>query len=166
MVFPCHLNSFRQHWDSMIKVRTGILSDAHFIVQSQIEMALESEGLQLDPPTVQKGVDAVFGMPTHGTYYLAEDENQKLLGCLLTVPEWSDWRNGTVIWIHSVYVIPTARRRGVYRAMYEHLKQKVSQDTGLRGLRLYVERKNDRAQQTYQALGMTKEHYELYEWLK
>jgi len=26
---------------------------------------------------------------------------------LLTTFEWSDWRNGTILWIQSVYVLPT-----------------------------------------------------------
>jgi ribosomal protein S18 acetylase RimI-like enzyme len=150
----------------MINIREGIASDAVFIARSQVEMAKETEDLILDPATVEKGVGAVFQDPSKGKYFVAIGESGEYLACLLTIPEWSDWRNGTVMWIHSVYVIPAARRLGVYRTMYSHLKQKVETDPKLRGLRLYVERKNARAQNAYQTLGMTKEHYELYEWMK
>ena len=34
------------------------------------------------------------------------------------------------------------------------------------GLRLYVDKTNTSAQEVYTRLGMSKEHYELYEWLK
>ncbi len=96
-------------------------------------------------PTVEKGVHAIFDDPHKGAYWIAELDGD-VVGCLLTVPEWSDWRNGTVLWIHSVYVIPRARRRGVFRMMYETLKTTVEQSADLRGLRLYVEQENERAQ--------------------
>jgi ribosomal protein S18 acetylase RimI-like enzyme len=150
----------------MIQVREAMLPDAQFIIQSQIQMAKETEAITLDESTVFKGVNAVFKNPSRGEYYIALDETGERVGCLLTVPEWSDWRNGTILWIHSVYVIPRARRSGVFRTLYDHLKQKTIHSSDLRGLRLYVERKNENAQRTYESLGMSKEHYELYEWLK
>jgi ribosomal protein S18 acetylase RimI-like enzyme len=153
----------------MIQIRKARASDAPFIVKSQIAMAKETEDLALDRPTVEKGVAALFEDPRLGEYYIAERKTGDVvetIACLLTMIEWSEWRNGRVIWIHSVYVIPSERRSGVYRSMYGHLKTRVEQDPTLRGLRLYVDRKNVNAQNTYQQLGMTKEHYEMYEWMK
>ena len=123
----------------MIEIRRGRRPDAPYIIDFQIRMAKEAEDLTLDRPTVEKGVQAVFDDPHKGAYWIAELDG-KVVGCLLTVPEWSDWRNGTVLWIHSVYVIPSARRRGIFRMMYENLKTTVEQSADLRGLRLYVER--------------------------
>ena len=85
---------------------------------------------------------------------------------LMTVPEWSDWRNGTVLWVHSVYVVPEARRQGVFTAMYGHLRSAVERSDDLVGLRLYVDRANEPAQRVYEAMGMSRDHYHLYEWLK
>jgi ribosomal protein S18 acetylase RimI-like enzyme len=85
---------------------------------------------------------------------------------LLVIPEWSDWRNGTVLWVHSVYVKVSHRRQGVYRQLYSYLQKLVSQSDHLRGIRLYVEKENKRAQATYQELGMSNDHYDLYEWMK
>ena len=149
----------------MIQVREAILSDAPFIVDAQIAMAKETEELILNPETVHLGVQAVFRDRTKGCYFVAAVDHE-VVSCALTVPEWSEWRNGTVLWIHSVYVHPECRRMGVYRALYTHLKTKVEQDSTLRGLRLFVEKKNLAAQKVYETLGMSKEHYELYEWLK
>lgn len=148
----------------MIEIRRGRRQDAPYIVDFQIRMAKEAEDLSLDRPTVEKGVQAVFDDPRKGAYWIAELDGE-VAGCLLTVPEWSDWRNGTVLWIHSVYVIPNARRRGIFRMMYENLKTTVEQSADLRGLRLYVERENERAQQTYNAMGMDGNHYKLFEWM-
>jgi GNAT superfamily N-acetyltransferase len=158
-------NRFELKLVTMITIRSAIQTDARFIAKSQIEMARESESLILDIVTVAKGVSAVFANPAMGGYIVAESDG-KLVGCALTLYEWSDWRNGNVIWIHSVYVVPELRRAGVFRTMYGHLKEKVSRDTSLRGLRLYVERKNEIAQKVYESIGMSKEHYEMYEWLK
>jgi ribosomal protein S18 acetylase RimI-like enzyme len=135
------------------------------IADFQVAMAWESEQLRLDPPTVFKGVSAVFDDPAKGKYWLAEVGGE-VVGCLLTIPEWSDWRNGTILWIHSVYVHPDHRQRGVYRQLYTHLREMVEASGDLRGLRLYVEKSNTRAQAVYEKLGMSGEHYHLYEWLK
>lgn len=148
-----------------IKIRPGLLFDIPVIAEYQIKMAFETEGMKLDPPTVDKGVSAVFDDPSKGKYWLAEVQGQ-VVGCLLTVPEWSDWRNGTVLWIHSVYVREDFRKAGVYRKLYGHLKEMVEKSSDLRGLRLYVDKTNTKAQAVYETLGMSGEHYHLYEWMK
>lgn len=150
----------------MNQIRAGTREDIPFIVQAQIDMAFETEALRLDRETVIRGVGKVFDDPRLGQYFLAFGQNESPLACLLTVPEWSDWRNGTVLWIHSVYVIPPKRRQGVFRSLYAFLKSHVENSADLRGLRLYVERTNHPAQKTYVDLGMNKNHYDLFEWLK
>jgi GNAT superfamily N-acetyltransferase len=149
----------------MIEIRKGKLSDVKNIVELQLQMAYETEGLQLDRQTVTKGVQGVFRQPQRGHYWVAEEEG-KILAVFLSIPEWSDWRNATVLWIHSLYVIPEAREKGVFSKMFRNLKQLVEQSQELAGLRLYVDKKNKPAQAVYEKLGMNKHHYELYEWLK
>lgn len=148
-----------------IKIRPGLLFDIPHIASFQVKMALETENLKLDPPTVDKGVAAVFDDPSKGKYWIAELDG-KVVGSLLTIPEWSDWRNGTVLWIHSVFVEESFRGKGIYKKMYEHLKKMVEDSRDLRGLRLYVDKTNLNAQKVYDKLGMSAEHYALYEWMK
>lgn len=148
-----------------VEIREARPGDAPVIVDFQIRMARSTEGLELDPAIVTRGVAAVFADPAKGTYWVAEAED-RVVGSLLTTFEWSDWRNGTVLWIQSVYVLPEWRRRGIYKSLYEHLKRKVESTPDLRGLRLYVDLRNTAAQQVYERLGMTREHYQMYEWLK
>jgi ribosomal protein S18 acetylase RimI-like enzyme len=128
-------------------------------------MAQETEAIGLDRDVVSRGVQGVFQEPARGTYWVAEEKGE-LLGVLLAISEWSDWRNGTVLWIHSLYVIGQARRRGIFKKLYLNLKKQVEQSPELVGLRLYVDKTNKPAQEVYEKLGMSKEHYELYEWLK
>lgn len=128
-------------------------------------MARETEGLKLDKEVVSRGVRGIFRKPARGTYWIAE-EKDNILGMLLAIPEWSDWRNGTVLWIHSLYIVPRARGQGVFKKLYKNLKKQVEQSPKLMGLRLYVDKRNKSAQEVYKKLGMSKEHYDLYEWLK
>lgn len=149
----------------MIHVREAILLEAALIVDFQLKMALETENLQLEDQIVTQGVKAVFEDKRKGTYYVAV-EDEKVIASLLVTPEWSEWRNGTVLWIQSVYVIPEFRRTGVFKALYGFLKHMVSKDTALKGLRLYVDKSNTEAQAVYEAIGMNGQHYQLYEWIK
>jgi len=149
----------------MVKIRKGKLSDSKHIVELQLQMARETEGLELNKKVVSKGVHGVFQEPARGTYWIAEEKGE-VLGVLLAIPEWSDWRNGTVLWIHSLYVIPEARGQGVFKKLYLNLKKQVEQSPELAGIRLYVDKQNKPAQKVYEKLGMNKHHYELYEWLK
>lgn len=148
-----------------IAVRPAVPEDASAIAGFQILMARETEGMELDPRTVDKGVAAVFADRSKGEYFVAESGGT-VVGCLMVTPEWSDWRNGTVLWIQSVYVIPEMRGRGVYRLLYEHMQARVAASPALRGIRLYVDKRNTAAQGVYTRLGMTREHYELFEWMK
>ncbi len=140
--------------------------DADKIVEFQLAMALESEHISLDLSTVQKGVARVFQDSHRGHYYVAEASQFGVIASTLIQSEWSDWRNGEVWWIHSVYVIPEWRRRGVFRAIYQEIKHKAESRGDIRGLRLYVEKENFPAQKTYQALAMDADRYALFEWMK
>lgn len=148
-----------------MKVREAIKEDASAIVSFQLAMAAETEQLMLDPEVVDKGVTAVFEDPKKGRYYVTE-LNGEVIASLMTTFEWSDWRNGTVMWIQSVYVLPQYRRRGVYRKMYSFLQNLVYDSNDLKGIRLYVDKSNTRAQATYWELGMNAEHYQTFEWMK
>jgi GNAT superfamily N-acetyltransferase len=146
-------------------IRQAKKTDSTSIVEFQLAMAWETEQLQLHEPTVIKGVDAVFEDPSKGIYYVAETEG-KVVGSLLTTFEWSDWRNGTVLWIQSVYVMPEFRKRSIFSRLYKHIREKVTLDMHLRGIRLYADKTNTAAHGVYEHLGMTAEHYQMYEWMK
>jgi GNAT superfamily N-acetyltransferase len=150
---------------SDIAVRLARPADAPVLVEFQKLMAWETERLCLDDDRVRAGVSAVLDDPAKGRYFVAERHGQ-IIGMLLTIPEWSDWRNATVVWLHSVYVGADYRRRGVFRRLSEHVKSEVFASPELAGLRLYVEKRNTLAQRVYAELGMTSDHYQMYEWLK
>ncbi len=146
-------------------IREATEKDIPSIIDFQLKMALETENITLDIATLTQGLQKLFKDSTKGRYYVAE-ENEEVIGCLMTTYEWSDWRCGTVIWIQSVYIDATYRGKGVYKKMYEHIQQMVNGDPDLRGIRLYVDRTNKAAQQVYEKLRMNGEHYQVYEWMK
>ena len=139
--------------------------DAPAIVEFQLAMARETENVTLDREVCTRGVDAVFDDPSRGRYFATEADGQVVASLLITY-EWSDWRDGVVWWIQSVYVRPEARRQRVYAGLYEYIRSLVDLDDGVRGIRLYVDRRNTRAQEVYTRLGMNGEHYQVFEWMK
>jgi len=150
---------------SNITYRDAHPSDCDAIVSFQMAMARETEDLELDGEILMRGVEAVFGDPQLGRYFVAESDFRVVASLLITY-EWSDWRNGVVWWIQSVYVMPEFRRQRIYAGMYEHVKQIVDTQPYVRGIRLYVDRRNTRAQEVYTRLGMNGEHYQVFEWMK
>ena len=148
-----------------MRIRKATIDDRFTIGQFQIAMALETENLKLNPEVIEKGVIAVFRDPTRGIYFVAEKE-AKVVGSLLITFEWSDWRNGNVWWIQLVYIKPEARRNGIFKKMYMHVKEIVLIDPHLQGLRLYADKSNKIAHNTYHNLGMDSNHYDMFEWMK
>lgn len=147
-------------------IRNATRDDVAFLADCNIAMAWESEEKRLDRDVLTRGIVAVFDHPERGFYIVAERDG-KAAGSLLITHEWSDWRNGGWWWIQSVYVMPDARRGGVFTAMYREIESRARTTSGVIGLRLYVEKENAGAQATYEALGMEPAYYSLYQraWL-
>ncbi len=148
-----------------MQIRKATSNNILDIVEFQVAMAKETENLKLNPRTVLEGVKTVFNHSEIG-HYIVVEENNKIIACTLILKEWSDWRAKSILWIHSLYVLPQFRKRGIFKKIYEYLKNNVETSEELGGLRLYVDKKNVPAQKAYEAVGMTSEHYALYEWLK
>jgi ribosomal protein S18 acetylase RimI-like enzyme len=150
-----------------IKIRRAEIRDAIALVRFNQAMARETEGKELDEKVLAAGVGNLLGNEQHGFYLIAEHMTAvpEAVGSLMVTYEWSDWRNGLFWWIQSVYIIPGWRRRGVYRQLYSFVKELAEAEPDVRGFRLYVEKENRIAQQTYQRLGMAETHYLMFEEL-
>jgi ribosomal protein S18 acetylase RimI-like enzyme len=141
-----------------LSIRRATPADVEVIARYNAALAWESEQKTLDDAVLLRGVRAVLADPAKGFYTLAERGGEPVGQAMVTF-EWSDWRDGWYWWVQSVYVREDARRSGVFRALFEHLKAEATADPTVIGLRLYVERDNRRAQETYRALGMAEEPY-------
>lgn len=144
------------------KIDTATRDDVETLVQFQISMAKESEGLALDYATVREGVKAAVEDEAKALYLLAKSGDGQVLGAMMLTTEWSDWNNCRYYWMQSVYVRPDARRQGVFRELFDFAKA-VAMSEDAAALRLYVDKDNKAAQAVYQKLGMRDSHYALYE---
>ena len=147
---------------SAITIRKAKPADAPHFVHFNTAMAWETESLNLDEAKIRAGVEGLFHKPQFGFYVLAERDGAVGGGLMITY-EWSDWRNKVFWWIQSVYVLPEHRGQGLYRALYEGVKQMAKTDGECCGFRLYVEKTNIDAQQVYAKLGMEESHYAMFE---
>lgn len=143
-------------------VRKAIPADAPTLAEFNMMMAQETERISLNRDRLQRGVEALFRDPSLGSYYIAEVDS-KIVGQLMITYEWSDWRNGTFWWIQSVYTDKAYRNKGVFRALYRHVEKLARSHNDVCGLRLYVEERNERAQKTYESLGMKRSKYKMME---
>lgn len=141
-----------------LRIREASPADGPLLADYNSRMAEETEGRALDQGKIAPGVAALLADRSKGRYWVAEYDGE-IVGQLMVTYEWSDWRNGTLWWIQSVYVHPAFRRNGVFSALYRHVESLALAEPDVRGLRLYVEQDNTRAQQTYEKLGMVKPSY-------
>jgi GNAT superfamily N-acetyltransferase len=150
--------------DAGIHLRPATIDDTSTIARFNRLLAQETEDEDLDEATVDRGVRRFLEGAGAGFYLVAEVDGA-VVGCLMITYEWSDWRDGNLWWIQSVYVVQKARRHGVFRALFERVRTMAAADADVCGIRLYVERDNQRARSTYEALGMTCKPYRIYELL-
>jgi len=90
-------------------IREADGEDIQRIVLFNQAMARETEGRELDRRTLTKGVEALLKDPARGRYFVAV-KGDEVVGQVMITMEWSDWRNGQVWWLQSVYV--SKRRTG------------------------------------------------------
>ncbi len=145
-----------------MNIRIAKAEDAPDLIEFNQAMALETEGKRLEANVIQSGVEAVFDDEDKG-FYVAAEEDGKIVGGLMVTFEWSDWRDNWFWWIQSVYILPDFRGRKIYSLLYKFVKDKAVEKGNVCGFRLYVEKENANARRVYEKLGMEASHYLMYE---
>jgi len=148
---------------SSIKIRKAKIEDLESIVKFNYNLAMQTEDKELDLEILTKGVEAILSDSAKGQYYVYVIDNI-VVGQIMHTYEWSDWRNGMFLWVQSVYVDVDHRRKGIFKELYNHVKQICDNDEGTVGIRLYVEKENFNAKATYKSLGMHECNYHMYEY--
>ncbi|MHC4356217.1 MAG: GNAT family N-acetyltransferase [Planctomycetota bacterium] len=133
-------------------VRLAEERDIGTLAKFNVALAWETERKKLEMPVVTRGLQTLLNNPQHGFYTVAE-LGGRVVGCIMITYEWSDWRCGH----------PEFRRQGVFRKLYEYLKEKASDEPNVCGFRLYVEHSNLAGQSTYAGLGMEEVSYKFFE---
>ena len=146
----------------LITIRNANASDTRVIAEFNIALCRETENRELDRDTVLGGVANFLAEPKRGVYFVAEIDGD-VIGQTAITYEWSDWRNGEMWWIQSVYVHRDHRGSGVFRELYQHVESLGKQDKHCCAIRLYMERDNSTARQAYLKLGFEETGYEVFE---
>jgi GNAT superfamily N-acetyltransferase len=145
-------------------VRDARPGDEATILEFNARLAFETEGKRLDRDVLARGVGRALADPDRLRYWVAEtDDDRTVVGQAAVTREWSDWRDGWVWWLQSIYVRPDFRRRGALRALHRHILDRARDARDVIGLRLYVDDRNERAHRTYQALGLEPGGYRVFE---
>jgi len=147
---------------SHITIREGRAEDATILTEYNRQMALETESKNLDPTILKNGVTRGLNQPDLCRYFVALVEKEVVGQAMITF-EWSDWRDGELWWLQSVYVHPKHRRRGIFRSLFSHIEQMARNSDRVRGLRLYVEEENSDGMDVYRRLGMVHAGYHVFE---
>jgi GNAT superfamily N-acetyltransferase len=151
----------------MIRIRDAKLEDLDAIVEFNQSLASETESRRLPDEVVRQGVLAALNSDKRLRYWVAvnQDEPARLIGQAAVSYEWSDWRNGWIWWLQSVFVDEAFRGHGAFRALLDAIHEAARQDAQVIGLRLYVEHENARARSVYEKVGFIPAGYEVMELL-
>lgn len=144
------------------RIRDASTADLDAIVRFNQALAKESEGRHLMDHVIRAGVMRALNHPALCRYVVAEMHGE-VIGQTMITFEVTDWEDGLVYWIQSVYVRPEYRGRGIFRALYEHVVDVARRSGDGRKVRLYVEKENRPAIAVYEKLGMNCAHFHIYE---
>ncbi len=143
-------------------IRRAEAADAEIIADHNCALAWETEQVQLPPAIVLAGVRTGLRQAPEVRYFVAE-LNGAVVGQLMFSREWSDWRNGWIVWLQSVYVSTDHRQQGVFRQLFEESVAEIVREDSPVCLRLYVEQQNKAASSCYERLGFAADNYRVME---
>ncbi len=146
----------------MINFRPAMISDSEVIADFNCRLALETEQKTLDSSTVREGVLRGLKLAPEVRYFVATIDDA-VVGQIMLTREWSDWRNGWMVWLQSVYVRSDCRGAGIFRGLLEYSMEQVKSEGNVVNARLYVEYANDAAKATYRKIGFVDAGYEVME---
>ena len=144
-----------------ICIREAHTDDLSILVENNLALAKETESLNLDKDVLRKGIEQALSREE--CHYFVAVISGKVVGQTMITYEWSDWRNGVIWWIQSVYVFPEYRKQGVFRTLFKHIENLARADPQVKALRLYVMQNNNTGQRTYPNLGMNDSGYIVFE---
>lgn len=148
--------------EQTIVVRDATIDDVQFIADCNCRLATETEDKSLDREVLAAGIRRGLSSPSLCRYFIAEVGGRRA-GTTMVTYELTDWRDGVIWWLQSVYVPEDFRNMGVFRCVYQHIETLARRSREVRGLRLYVRSDNERAKRTYRAMGMANAGYEVFE---
>ncbi len=146
-----------------ILVREACASDISTLIEYNRALADETENISLDKDILRLGIEKALELKE--CHYFVAELDGKIVGQTMITSEWSDWRNGVMWWMQSVFVHPDHRKRGVFQSIFMHIESLAGKNPEVKALRLYVMQDNQAGRSAYQNLGMDDSGYVVYEKL-
>ena len=143
-------------------IRLATPADVDACVRGDLGNAWETEQVRLDEATVRRAWTTLLADPSKGLCFVAV-EGGKAVGTTYVTFEWSTWHDAWYWWIQSLYVAPERRGQGVYSAMYRFIQDEARRRGGVRSIRLYVEKENEKGLRAYRGHGMKETPYLVFE---
>jgi len=144
-----------------ILVRKADESDISTLIEYNRALADETENISLETGVLRLGIEKALDLKD--CHYFVAELDGKIVGQTMITSEWSDWRNGVMWWMQSVYVHPDYRKRGVFQSIFKYIETLAANDPEVKALRLYVMQDNHTGQSAYRNLGMKNSGYVVYE---
>ncbi len=144
-----------------ILVRKADESDISTLIEYNRALADETENISLETGVLRLGIEKALDLKD--CHYFVAELDGKIVGQTMITSEWSDWRNGVMWWMQSVYVHPDYRKRGVFQSIFKYIETLAANDPEVKALRLYVMQDNHTGQRAYRNLGMKNSGYVVYE---
>ena len=144
-----------------IFVREAKGSDISILINYNRALAYETENITLDENILRLGIRKALELKD--CHYFVAELNGKIVGQSMITSEWSDWRNGVMWWMQSVYVDPSHRQRGVFQSILKYIEALVEKRQEVKGLRLYVKQDNKVGISAYESLGIKNSGYVIHE---
>ena len=144
-----------------LKIREAVKSDITILAKNNQALAYETENINLNLDIITSGVSNALNR--EDCHYFVAEINKMVVGQTLITYEWSDWRNGLIWWMQSVFVLFNFRKQGIYKKLFNHIENLARNNPKVKALRLYVVKNNQSGIKTYEALGMKDSGYIVYE---
>ena len=144
-----------------INIRKAHKNDLAILVNNNQALAQETEALELNKDVLRDGIKQA--LKRKECHYFVAVMAGKVVGQTMITYEWSDWRNGIIWWVQSVYVHPNYRKQGVFRSLFLHIENLARNHPKVKAIRLYVMSSNNIGKLTYQSLGMNDLGYIVFE---
>ena len=154
-------SKYKERMVKNIFVREANVSDIPTLVNYNRALAYETENIALDENILRLGIGKALELKD--CHYFVAELNGEIVGQSMITSEWSDWRNGTMWWIQSVYVDPDHRQRGVFQSILKYIEALVEKRPEVKGLRLYVKQDNKVGISAYESLGIKNSGYVIHE---
>ena len=141
-------------------VRKAELKDLPNLVKFTAEEFMEAEGSVNIPDTLENGIRKALIDNSVALYWVLVDDQNRHVGSISALKEWSDWNAGYYWWIQSIYLTPSERGKGYMSLLLDAVKSEMKRQNGLE-LRLYVDEDNQAAIKAYQKANFVHSKYKI-----